>query len=70
MVFNIGFWEVLIILIIVLILFGPKRLPELARALGESVNEFKKAMAGEPEKTKKKATRKKAKKRRKRKLAG
>ena len=64
MVFNIGFWEVLILLIIVLILFGPKRLPELARALGESVNEFKRAMAGELKKAKKKRGK------RKRKLAG
>ena len=58
MVFNVGFWEILLILIIVLVLFGPKRLPELARALGQSVNEFKRAMAAEPKKTKKKSKRK------------
>jgi len=59
MVFNIGFWEVLLILIIVLILFGPKRLPEIARALGQSVNEFKRAMSEEPKKTEKKSKKKK-----------
>ncbi len=35
--------ELLFILLIVLVLFGAKRLPELARGLGQSVNEFKKA---------------------------
>ncbi|MFN4045715.1 MAG: twin-arginine translocase TatA/TatE family subunit [Acidilobaceae archaeon] len=41
--------ELIILLIIILILFGPGRLPQLARALGESVREFKKAMSGEYE---------------------
>ncbi len=38
-----GWQEILLILIIVLILFGAKRLPELARSLGQSMNEFRKA---------------------------
>ena len=40
---NFGGPDVLIILLIVLILFGAKKLPDLARGLGQSVNEFRKA---------------------------
>ncbi|MEI6321957.1 MAG: twin-arginine translocase TatA/TatE family subunit [bacterium] len=35
--------DLIILLVIILVLFGAKRLPELARGLGQSVNEFKKA---------------------------
>lgn len=40
---NFGGPDVFIILLIVLILFGAKKLPDLARSLGQSMNEFKKA---------------------------
>lgn len=40
---NFGGPDVLIIVLIVLILFGAKKLPDLARGLGQSVNEFRKA---------------------------
>jgi sec-independent protein translocase protein TatA len=40
--FGLGYQELLIILVIVLILFGANRLPELARSLGSSIKEFKK----------------------------
>jgi len=42
--FNLGPWEILLILIVVLILFGAKRLPELARGLGLGINEFRDAV--------------------------
>jgi TatA/E family protein of Tat protein translocase len=38
---NIGWQELVLILIIVLVLFGPRRLPEIAEALGKSVRKFK-----------------------------
>jgi sec-independent protein translocase protein TatA len=41
---NIGTPEILIILLIVLILFGAKKLPELAQGLGKGIREFKKSM--------------------------
>ncbi|HHV18658.1 MAG TPA: twin-arginine translocase TatA/TatE family subunit [Thermoanaerobacterales bacterium] len=40
---KIGLGELILILIIVLIIFGPKKLPEIAKALGNSLQEFKKA---------------------------
>ncbi|MDZ7361415.1 MAG: twin-arginine translocase TatA/TatE family subunit [candidate division KSB1 bacterium] len=40
---NIGMSELLIIFVVVLLVFGPKKLPELARGLGRSIQEFKKA---------------------------
>ncbi|MBI3030115.1 MAG: twin-arginine translocase TatA/TatE family subunit [Candidatus Rokubacteria bacterium] len=43
--FGLGYQELLLILLIVLILFGATRLPELARSLGSSVKEFKKGVA-------------------------
>jgi TatA/E family protein of Tat protein translocase len=39
----IGWQELLIILFIVLLFFGPRRLPEMAEALGKSIQKFKKA---------------------------
>jgi len=42
-IFNLGGGEVFLILAVVLILFGAKKMPELARGLGLSIKEFKKA---------------------------
>ncbi|MCE2539497.1 MAG: twin-arginine translocase subunit TatB [Acidobacteria bacterium] len=39
----IGVWEMVIILVIALIVFGPRKLPELGRSLGKSLGEFKRA---------------------------
>lgn len=41
---NIGFGELLIILVVVLLLFGAKKIPELARGLGKGMSEFKKGL--------------------------
>ena len=41
---NIGLPELLVVLVIVLLLFGAKRLPEIARGLGKSLQEFKKGV--------------------------
>jgi sec-independent protein translocase protein TatA len=41
--FGIGGWELLLIFVIILLVFGAKRLPEIARSLGKATNEFKKA---------------------------
>lgn len=40
---NIGFSELIVILILALIIFGPGKLPEVGKALGKSLGEFKKA---------------------------
>lgn len=40
----IGWTEILIVFLIILLLFGSKRLPELARSLGEAVSEFRKGL--------------------------
>ena len=41
---NLGLPELLIILVIVLLLFGAKRLPEIARSMGQTIQEFKKGV--------------------------
>ncbi len=41
--FGIGPWELILILFIALVVFGPKKLPDLAKSLGQAINEFKKA---------------------------
>ncbi|MEW5724472.1 MAG: twin-arginine translocase TatA/TatE family subunit [Thermodesulfobacteriota bacterium] len=40
--FGLGFWELLLVLAIVVLIFGGRRLPDLGRALGETVREFRK----------------------------
>ena len=44
---NIGPLEIAIVLIIVLIIFGPKRLPELGRSMGRGIREFKSSITGD-----------------------
>jgi len=44
---NIGPLELAIVLIIALVVFGPKRLPELGRSLGKGIREFRGSVSGE-----------------------
>ena len=42
-------WELLILLAVVLLVFGPKRLPEMGRSLGKGMREFKNSLTGKDE---------------------
>jgi sec-independent protein translocase protein TatA len=48
---TIGFPELLVILGVAVLLFGGKKIPEVAKGLGEGIRNFKTALKGEPEKT-------------------
>ena len=43
---GIGPWEILIILVVVLVLFGGRKIPQLAKDLGSGIREFRKSMSG------------------------
>jgi sec-independent protein translocase protein TatA len=45
----IGPWEIAILLVIVLLVFGPKRLPEMGKSLGKGMREFKDSISGKDE---------------------
>jgi sec-independent protein translocase protein TatA len=47
MPFGIGIWELLILLLVLLLVFGPKRLPEMGRQLGKGMREFKDSVTGD-----------------------
>lgn len=40
---SIGFGEIIVVLLVALIVFGPKRLPEIGRTMGKSMREFRRA---------------------------
>ena len=44
---NIGLPEILVVLVIALIIFGPKRLPELGKSLGKGIREFRGSISGD-----------------------
>jgi sec-independent protein translocase protein TatA len=48
----IGPWELVILLLVVLLVFGPKRLPEMGRSLGKGFREFKDSISGREEEEK------------------
>jgi sec-independent protein translocase protein TatA len=50
---NIGLPEIAIVLVIVLLIFGPKRLPELGRSMGRGMREFKDSITGKDDEEKK-----------------
>jgi len=45
---GLGWQELLIILVIVIVLFGSRRIPEVAKGLGEGIRSFKSGLQGEP----------------------
>jgi sec-independent protein translocase protein TatA len=47
--FGLQLWEVFLVLLVVLLVFGPKRLPEMGRSLGRGLREFKDSITGKDE---------------------
>ena len=41
---NVGIWEILLLFLVLLLIFGPKRLPGIGRAMGKGVREFKESV--------------------------
>jgi TatA/E family protein of Tat protein translocase len=46
MPFGIGIWELVILMVVLLLIFGAKRLPEMGRSIGHGMREFKDAVTG------------------------
>jgi sec-independent protein translocase protein TatA len=44
---GIGWMEIMLLLLVMLLVFGPKRLPEMGRSLGRGIREFKESVTGE-----------------------
>jgi sec-independent protein translocase protein TatA len=51
---NIGMPEIIVVAVVLLLIFGPKKLPELARGISEAVREITSGIKGEKKETKKK----------------
>ena len=56
MPFKMGPWEIALILVIILIVFGVGKLPQVGSAIGKGIRSFKKSSAGEDEEEKEKET--------------
>ncbi len=52
--FGLGFPEMVLIFVVIVLIFGTSRLPELGRGIGEGIRNFKKSVKDEPEEEKKK----------------
>ncbi|HEY6553618.1 Sec-independent protein translocase protein TatA [compost metagenome] len=52
--FGLGFPEMVLIFVVIVLIFGTSRLPELGRGIGEGIRNFKKSVKDEPEEDKKK----------------
>jgi len=48
---NFGIWQIALILVIVLLLFGVGKLPQVGKGMGQAINEFKSAIGGKDEKS-------------------
>lgn len=46
---NVGPWEIILLLLLALLLFGAKRLPEIGRSMGRGLREFKDSVSGKDE---------------------
>ena len=46
---NLGMWEIVIVLVVILLFFGPSRLPGLGKSLGSAIRGFKKGISGSEE---------------------
>ena len=47
LVFNFGIWEIILIVLVILLIFGGKKISELMRGIGKGINNFKKGVKGE-----------------------
>ena len=47
---NLGPWEIIILVLVLLLVFGSRRLPEMGRSVGKGMREFKQAVTGRDEK--------------------
>jgi len=52
MPFNVGPMELMLVLVIALVVLGPKKLPEVGKSLGKGLREFKDSLSGDDEKDK------------------
>jgi len=47
---SLGIWEILLIILVIALLFGGKKLPQLGKGLGEGITNFKNALKGDSDK--------------------